>query len=161
MKKIILLTSFFASLAFPGVNVGGSLMMATLDTGYGDVNLNIPTLNGGFAGREGNFGWEAKLGFGLATADDTDDDGDEWSLEIENFLQLKGKYFFQENFYGALVYTNASVEACAVWANECISDDESDTGFHVGYLVNESFEIFGGQVFSDDDVFEIGFSYSF
>jgi len=37
--------------------------------------MNIPTLNGAFSGREGSFGWEAKLGLGLSKADDTDNDG--------------------------------------------------------------------------------------
>ena len=162
MKKLFLLLISISSFAFSGVSAGSSLMMATLDTGFGDVKMNIPTLNGAFSGREGQFGWEAKLGLGLSKADDTDDDGDEWTLEIDRFVQLKGKYFLQENFYGALVWSDVSGEGCGNFSGGgCFDVDESDTGFHVGYLLSDKFEIYGGQVFSDDDVWEIGFSYSF
>lgn len=162
MKKLFLLLITISSFAFTGVSVGSSMMMATLDTGYGDVKMNIPTLNGAFSGKEGNFGWEAKIGLGLTTADDTDNDGDEWTLELDRFVQLKGKYFLQENFYGALVWTDASGEGCANFSGGGCSDvDESDTGFHLGYVINDYLEIYGGQVFSDDDIWEIGFSYSF
>ena len=164
MKKLLLLLISISSFAFTGANVGSSLMMATIDTGYGDVKMNIPSINGSFSGREGNFGWEAKVGLGLAKADDKDEDGDEWTLELDRFIQLKGKYFFQENFYGALVWTDAAGEACLNLSGTTCGDlDDSDVGFHVGYLVNDKFELYGGQIFSvdGDEIFEICFSYSF
>ncbi len=49
MKKLFLLLITISSFAFTGVSVGSSMMMATLDTGYGDVKMNIPTLNGAFS----------------------------------------------------------------------------------------------------------------
>ena len=44
-----------------------------------------------------------------------------------------------------------------------MQDDDSDTGFHLGYLVNENIEIYGGSVLDIDgsEVWEFGFSYSF
>ena len=99
MKKLFLLLITISSFAFSGASLGCSLVMVTVYTGgYGDVKMNIPTLNGGFSGREGNFGWEAKLGVGLTEGSDDDNDGDEWTIEIDRFIQLKGKYFFQKIF---------------------------------------------------------------
>ena len=135
-----------------------------IDSGYGDLSVNIPTLNFTYENRlDNNLAYQAKIGFGLSDDSDNDDDGDSYEIEINNLIQLKGMYFLSENVYGAVTYTRFEVEAYIEYEDESTSGTENDFGFLLGYkLDNLDFHI--GPTYSDGDAgnnIEVGFTYFF
>ena len=78
-------------------------------------------------------------------------------------VQLKGMYFFNDNFYGALSYTNYDMDGYIEWSDESVSDSENDIGFLFGYRT-DGLEFYLGRPFDDGDSgtnIELGFSYFF
>ena len=168
MKKILVfISSIAASIGVSAGSLGAGVSVnnwSDIDSGYGDLTVNIPTLNFTYENRlDNNLAYQAKIGFGLSDDSDNDDDGDSYEIEIKNLIQLKGMYFFSENVYGAVTYTRFDVEAYFEYGDESGSDTDNDFGFLLGYkLDNLDFHI--GPTYSDGDAgdnIEFGFTYFF
>lgn len=168
MKKILVfISSIAASIGVSAGSLGAGVSVnnwSDIDSGYGDLTVNIPTLNFTYENRlDNNLAYQAKIGFGLSDDSDNDDDGDSYEIEIKNLIQLKGMYFFSENVYGAVTYSRFDVEAYIEYSDESGSDTDNDFGFLLGYkLDNLDFHI--GPTYSDGDAgdnIEFGFTYFF
>lgn len=168
MKKILVfISSIAASIGVSAGSLGAGVSVnnwSDIDSGYGDLTVNIPTLNFTYENRlDNNLAYQAKIGFGLSDDSDNDDDGDSYEIEIKNLIQLKGMYFFSENVYGAVTYSRFDVEAYVEYLDESGSDTDNDFGFLLGYkLDNLDFHI--GPTYSDGDAgdnIEFGFTYFF
>lgn len=166
-KILVFISSIAASIGVSAGSLGAGVSVnnwSDIDSGYGDLTVNIPTLNFTYENRlDNNLAYQAKIGFGLSDDSDNDDDGDSYEIEIKNLIQLKGMYFFSENVYGAVTYTRFDVEAYFEYWDESGSDTDNDFGFLLGYkLDNLDFHI--GPTYSDGDAgdnIEFGFTYFF
>ena len=165
MKKLIfVLFSFLPLSAFASFGIGASVHnWGDVDSGYGDLDFTLTTINGVYEARNDNLGLQVKLGLGVGDDSDDDDDGDAYEVEINHMVQLKGMYFFNDNFYGALSYTNYDVDGYVEWSDTHASDSENDIGFSLGYRT-DGLEFYLGRPLDegeDGTVMEFGFSYFF
>jgi len=168
MKKILVfIMSIATSIGVSAGSLGVGVSMhnwSDIDSGYGDLSVNIPTLNFTYENRlDNNLAYQAKIGFGLSDDSDNDEDDDSYELEIKNLIQLKGMYFLSENVYGAVTYTRFEAEMYSEYEDESFSDSDNDFGFSLGYkLDNLDFHV--GPTYSDGDagdILEFGFTYFF
>ena len=168
MKKILVfISSIAASIGVSAGSLGAGVSVnnwSDIDSGYGDLTVNIPTLNFTYENRiDYNLAYQAKIGFGLSDDSDNDDDGYSYEFEIKNLIQLKGMYFFNENVYGAVTYTRFDVEAYSEYFGESLSDTDNDFGFLLGYKL-DNLDLHFGPTYSDGDAgdnIEFGFTYFF
>ena len=168
MKKILVfISSIAASIGVSAGSLGAGVSVnnwSDIDSGYGDLTFNIPTLNFTYENRlDNNLAYQAKIGFGLSDDSDNDDDGDSYEFEIKNLIQLKGMYFFSENVYGAVTYTRFDVEAYSEYWDESSSDTGNDFGFLLGYKL-DNLDLHIGPTHSNGDAgdnIEFGFTYFF
>lgn len=164
MKKIILILIMAPSLAFASWGVGGSVhSLSDVDSGYGDLEFRLTSLNGVWESRNDNLAMQIKLGMGLSDDSDKDDDGDSYDLEVNHLLQLKGMYFMNDNVYAALTYTNFDVDTYIEWLDETDGGSENDIGFMLGYR-KDNLDIYFGPTYdegSEGKIMEFGFTYFF
>jgi hypothetical protein len=168
MKKILVfIISITASIGVSAGSLGAGVTMhnwSDIDSGFGDLSVNIPTLNFTYENRlDNNLAYQVKIGFGLSDDSDNDDDGDSYEFKFKNLIQLKGMYFFGENVYGAATYTRYDAEFYSEYYDESSSESDNDFGFLLGYkLDNLDFHV--GPTYSDGDsgdILEFGFTYFF
>jgi len=164
MKKYILIILMSPSLAFASWGVGGSVhSLSDVDSGYGDLEFRLTSLNGVWESRNDNLAMQIKLGMGLSDDSDKDDDGDSYDLEVNHLLQLKGMYFMNDNVYAALTYTNFDVDTYIEWLDETDGGSENDIGFMLGYR-KDNLDIYFGPTYdegSEGKIMEFGFTYFF
>ena len=165
MKKIILLLIAAPSMLFASVGVGLSIhQVDNVDTGYGDVGFDLNTINLAWENRfEDNLAVQVKFGFGTGDDSDKDEDGDSYELEVNQYFQLKGMYFVNENVYAALTYTNIDFDSYVEWTDTKDSGSDSDFNFMLGYR-GESFDVYVGPTIdegADGEILELGFTYFF
>ena len=165
MKNLYITFMALPLFAFANFGVGiTSNSVNDVDSGSGYLDWRVATLNGVYENRNNNLAFQAKLGIGLGDDSANDDDGDSYDFEIKNIIQLKGMYFFNDNIYGALTYTRLDAEINIDWANETVSEDDSDFGFLLGYR-NNNVDIYFGPSYDkgggDGEVVELGFTYFF
>lgn len=165
MKKLLLmLISFVPLSAFASFGIGASVHnWGDVDSGYGDLDFTLTTINATYETRNDNLGLQVKVGLGVGDDSDDDEDGDRYDVEINHMVQLKGMYFFNDNFYGALSYTNFDIDGYIEYNNTNTSDSENDIGFAFGYRT-DGLEFYLGRPFDDGDSgtnIEFGFSYFF
>ena len=164
MKKYILIILMSPSLAFASWGVGGSVhSLSDVDSGYGDLEFRLTSLNGVWESRNDNLAMQIKLGMGLSDDSDKDDDGDRYDLEVNHLLQLKGMYFMNDNVYAALTYTNFDIDTYIEWLDETDGGSENDIGFMLGYR-KDNLDIYFGPTYdegSEGEIMEFGFTYFF
>jgi len=164
MKKYILIILMAPSLAFASWGVGGSVhSLSDVDSGYGDLEFRLTSLNGVWESRNDNLAMQIKLGMGLSDDSDKDDDGDSYDLEVNHLLQLKGMYFMNDNVYAALTYTNFDIDTYIEWLDETDGGSENDIGFMLGYR-KDNLDIYFGPTYdegSEGKIMEFGFTYFF
>jgi hypothetical protein len=161
MKKLLLMIMLsIPATSFAGWGVGGTMNTIEADTGYGDVDFQIPTIHGAYESRTDNLAYQIKLGIGLTDDSDKDDDGDAYDFEINNILQIKGMYYMSENIYAAVAYTRLDTDVYVSWEDETYSGGDNDLGFLLGYR-NNNLDLYFGPSYDEDDskIFEFGFTY--
>ena len=160
MNKIFFLILSVPTFAMASWGVGGSMhSVSDVDSGYGDLEFGITSLNGVYENRSDNLALQVKVGLGLSDDSDKDDDGDSYDLELNHMLQLKGMYFMNDNIYAALTYTNYDLEIA--YADETEGGSENDFGFMLGYR-KDNLDLYFGPAYdegSEAKIMEFGFTY--
>ena len=162
MNKIFFLILSVPTFAMASWGVGGSMhSVSDVDSGYGDLEFGITSLNGVYENRSDNLALQVKVGLGLSDDSDKDDDGDSYDLELNHMLQLKGMYFMNDNIYAALTYTNYDIDTYIEYADETEGGSENDFGFMLGYR-KDNLDLYFGPAYdegSEGKIMEFGFTY--
>jgi len=163
MKNLYI--SLMALPLFAFANFGVGITSHDIDDeglGYGSLSWRLATLNGVYENRNDNLAFQAKVGLGLSDDSSDDSDGDAHDLELNNYVQLKGMYFMNNNIYAAFTYSRIDFDIYVSWQDETYGDSMNDFGFQLGYRDN-NLDIFVGPSLDKDgsEILEIGFTYFF